>query len=68
MINTSLDKKSTSQTHSSDHLLHQIRQRVGKKVHDEVIKDYNAFTLSWIKVSITILIVGFLTSEQHVTV
>lgn len=46
MINILLDKKSTSQTHSSDHPLHQIRQRVGKKVHDEVIKDYNAFTLS----------------------
>lgn len=45
MINILLDKKSTSQTHSSDHPLHQ-RQRVGKKVHDVVIKDYNAFTLS----------------------
>lgn len=39
-----------------------------KKTHDEVIKVYNAFALSWIKVSIPILIMGFLTSEQNVTV
>lgn len=68
MMNIFLDRKSTTQTHSNDHPLNKIRQRKKKIVQSEVIKCYNAFTLSWIKVLITILIMGFLTSEQNVTV
>lgn len=50
MVNIFFDRKSTTQTHSNDHPLNKIRQRGEKIVHNEVIKCYNAFLLSWIKV------------------